>query len=1270
MKTNSLARFVKWNGCLLALVAGAVTGLSQIVIGPSGTVGPLTFDTQPTVAEGWSTAPDDNGDAGNDTTPAQMDAGMQTNNVANIVTRVGSSSTDNPPSANAIARWHSVRHVLMSRATSVRNTKLLATLQNNTGSSVATLNIEYDLNNAVADGSTITESPGLYGWRVYWSLTGLPDSWTVIPALSGVGDPGHLTASINVVNWQQGANLYILWLDDNGPSSTTAPNEEGWYSMDNVVFTAVSGSGPLSIANTNLPLSVVTNEYANVSFTFAVAGGAPTYQWYKDGQAIVGATNATYSLVSVVPTNSGNFYAIAQNSFNSVTSRVASLAVDPDEVKPAIASIQIAGASVVNVVFTEAVKASTATNLANYSLETLSGTPIPIASATLAATNVVRLTLVSPRGYAVEDLITVRGVEDRAYNPNTMLTQTEVVPAEYTKPLFPMDHVWKYETNGLDLGTAWKEEVYDDSAWLSGQGILGHETTAATVAAFNNAGESVRTPFGAVYTNVITYYYRTTFVVTGSTAGLGLVAEGWIDDGAIFWLNGQRAGWIWPSNNTWTPRIDLPDPVTYTTMCYDDITDEVTVKTIVLDPIYLRQGTNTLAVEVHQNSATSSDTVMGIRLNQVIPAPIAITSHPVGTNIFEGQTATLSVGISGSLPNYQWYFNNQPIAGANSATYTISPALTNNSGNYFVIVSNATSKATSQVATVVVRVDSFPPVVTYSVLNTNNYGDTTYGQACTVTIQFSEPVNPADATNIANYFISPEGSATNNTLTIYEAALDATGTNLTLVTSVKQETTPVNYRLYIGNIHDLAPNPNVMPATMYFMYQRLFLMYGAQTWKYDWSGANLGTAWKEPTYNDGAWASSPGPFYSAGENGNANFPTGWGEAWVYTPSSTTVTTYYYRTTFNLPGDPAGVRLQFEIAMDDGGLFWLNGAEVKNTSQNGRYYMPNGTNVVYATSFATDHEVGTPSQRTPVYPIALKSGANVLAVEVHQSANDITNAANDHVFALQIVATLPPIGKPLKPLLVAQPANITVNEGNNVTFTAYGDGTMPVTARWYFNTNTFISAQTLTSATNVIALTRNNVGAANEGTYTLVLSNAAGMVTSTVATLTVLRPPTFTLQPVSTNAAVGATVTFTAAATGTLPINLQWYFNGTDRIYGETNATLTLLNVQPENAGTYTLRAWNTIGTNNSAAATLTVSGGTASQPRLTNLVFTAGGGAFNLKLQTEAGHTYILQYNDNLSNPTGWQPVPGASVVGDGTLKSLADSTATVPKRFYRVAVQ
>ena len=82
-------------------------------------------------------------------------------------------------------------------------------------------------------------------------------------------------------------------------------------------------------------------------------------------------------------------------------------------------------------------------------------------------------------------------------------------------------------------------------------------------------------------------------------------------------------------------------------------------------------------------------------------------------------------------------------------------------------------------------------------------------------------------------------------------------------------------------------------------------------------------------------------------------------------------------------------------------------------------------------------------------------------------------------------------------------------------------------------------------------------------------------------------PSITTQPASQTVTAGSSVTFTATATGTPSPSYQWRWNGTN-IAGATGTSLTLSNVQPAQAGNYTVLVTNAFGSITSSNALLTV----------------------------------------------------------------------------------
>jgi len=70
--------------------------------------------------------------------------------------------------------------------------------------------------------------------------------------------------------------------------------------------------------------------------------------------------------------------------------------------------------------------------------------------------------------------------------------------------------------------------------------------------------------------------------------------------------------------------------------------------------------------------------------------------------------------------------------------------------------------------------------------------------------------------------------------------------------------------------------------------------------------------------------------------------------------------------------------------------------------------------------------------------------------------------------------------------------------------------------------------------------------------------------------------------------VASTVDFRASAASSAPLAYQWFFNTTTALSGGTNLVLRLTNVQPAQAGAYTLVVTNVTGAGNESPAMLSV----------------------------------------------------------------------------------
>jgi len=160
------------------------------------------------------------------------------------------------------------------------------------------------------------------------------------------------------------------------------------------------------------------------------------------------------------------------------------------------------------------------------------------------------------------------------------------------------------------------------------------------------------------------------------------------------------------------------------------------------------------------------------------------------------------------------------------------------------------------------------------------------------------------------------------------------------------------------------------------------------------------------------------------------------------------------------------------------------------------------------------------------------------------------------------------------------ASTSISIGQTAKLSVTASGTAPFSYQWYKD-GTAISGAT--SSTYTVGA----VDALDAGTYQAKVTNSAGSTMSDQATLVVVSLITFTTQPASKSAAVGASVTFSAKASGLPAPTYQWRKNGTN-ISGATGSSYTISSVTSSSAGTYTVVASNLLGSATSAGAVLTV----------------------------------------------------------------------------------
>ena len=221
-----------------------------------------------------------------------------------------------------------------------------------------------------------------------------------------------------------------------------------------------------------------------------------------------------------------------------------------------------------------------------------------------------------------------------------------------------------------------------------------------------------------------------------------------------------------------------------------------------------------------------------------------------------------------------------------------------------------------------------------------------------------------------------------------------------------------------------------------------------------------------------------------------------------------------------------------------------------------------------------------------------------------------------------------------PVLTQQPVSRFAVSGTTVVVPVSATGATPLSYQWYCN-GLPVTGQTSSS------LTLTGAVAAQSGNYTVLVSNAVGVVMSDVAGVTIVDGPVIVQNPQNQVGVVGGSVSFVVVATGTPTPTLtyQWRKGGVP-LSGQTGTNLTLNNLQTTDSGTYDVVVANWAGTATSTPASLLVN---------TPIVWTGA-------------------ISTDWNNRTNWNPqqVPGSSdtaVINSGAVLVATNS------QFYALTV-
>lgn len=289
-------------------------------------------------------------------------------------------------------------------------------------------------------------------------------------------------------------------------------------------------------------------------------------------------------------------------------------------------------------------------------------------------------------------------------------------------------------------------------------------------------------------------------------------------------------------------------------------------------------------------------------------------------------------------------------------------------------------------------------------------------------------------------------------------------------------------------------------------------------------------------------------------------------------------------------------------------------------------------------------VGTPTQAT-----------NNMKVKVSANYNDGTTlfTAPTNIF----ITVQNAVG--MAPVITNQPVSLTNNVGSIANFTVTAGGTAPLAYQWRKNIT-----NNLSGATNV-TYTITNCQTNDAGSFTVVITNAIGSVTSSppaVLTVSSATPPGIAVSPpAALSITAGQPAGFAVIATGTDPLAYQWV-NGATPIAGATTNNYTIANAHLADAGNYAVIVTNAAGSITSSVSVLTVN-----LPATPMAQVARAGTEFYITFTTVVGLTNSVLTNAGLAAPN-WNVF--TNIPPPVSASSVTVTDTVVPEgRLYRVQI-
>jgi hypothetical protein len=531
-----------------------------------------------------------------------------------------------------------------------------------------------------------------------------------------------------------------------------------------------------------------------------------------------------------------------------------------------------------------------------------------------------------------------------------------------------------------------------------------------------------------------------------------------------------------------------------------------------------------------------------------VTAEPVIMVQPTSKTVNQGTTVTFAVSVVGTAPlSYQWQTNGIDltdggrISGATSATLTITNAqTTDNATNYRVVVSNIAGTTNS--ANAALTVLSAPVILVQP---------TDQGVAVGATATFTVAASGATPMHYQWQLYGQDlANATGNALTITNAQIDYSGSRFRVV--VKNTFGAVTSSIAILTVTNVLPAITRQPvsrsagANIGAAVTLSVIATGTAPLSYQWwlggttlladATNNFLTFSNVQLTNDGS--------YSVVVTNVAGSVTS-------SPAVLTVTNVPPAIVVQPTNQIAGAESTVQLVVTATGTAPLS-----------YQWQLGGTNLVDGGQIAgTTAKVLTISN-------AQTNNSGIYSVIVTNVVGSVTSS--------NAVLTVTD-----QPVITVQPTNQGVGLASTAQLVVIAVGIEPLSYQWQMSGTNLADGGQIAGATNNV-LTISNAQTNNSGTYSVIVTNAVGSVTSSNAVLTVTDQPLILVQPTNQTAAAESTVRLVVIAVGIEPLSYQWRMNGTNLVNGDpldgvTNNELTISNAQTNNSGTYSVIVTNVAG---------------------------------------------------------------------------------------------